>query len=383
MDISRRNFLKLSCLSTIAFATGLGFDTKIADATQSEIFQRYSLGDMGNIQDKPDDRDFSTLAIFPHDTKLPSKVSWKDKVPMILDQGGYGICVGAAGTAMKNIQETIQGDCPIHGFSPVYLYTLCKKLDGDKNNKNWGTYSRSAVKVLCSKGILPYVEIPTSYLKDNNRKLPTITNEQIKNATRNKCKSYASVPIAIESLKKSLTHGAILGSLNVYESFWEPEQGGYIRKPEGHFYGGHCICITGFDDKMEYTYENGEKEVGFVEIVNSWSDNWGNNGFAYVPYSSLNKGYGLWYAFWSTIDDTTQIRKLWRVQSGSFTNKEDAQIHQIALKKKKLPTCLEYVDTFDGLEIRVQIRTYTSEKSCNDYSERLLEKGIENFVVYY
>jgi len=358
-------------------------DSKITNTTQIKTSQKYSLGDMEITQDKSDDRDFCASAIFPHDTKISSKISWKDKVPMVLDQSSFGICVGAAGATMKNIQETIQGDCPIHGFSPVYLYTLCKKLDGDKYNKNWGTYSRSAVKVLCSKGILPYVEIPTSYLKETKGKLPTITNEQIKKATHNKCKSYASVPMDVESIKKALVCGPLLGSLNVYETFWEPEQGGYVRKPEGHFYGGHCVCIVGFDDKMEYVYENGEKEVGFVEIVNSWSDNWGNDGFAYIPYSSLNKSWSLWYAFWSTIDSTAQIRKLWRVQSGAFANKEDAQIHQVALKKKKISTCLEYVDKPDGLEIRVQIRTYTSENSCKSYSKKLLEKGIENFIVYY
>lgn len=352
---------------------------------QTNSFKKYMLGDIGRIEDVQDERDFSLLAIVPHDTKLPAKISWKDKVPMVLDQGPFGICVGAAGTAMENIQKTIKGNCPAHGFSPIYLYTLCKSLDGDKTNKNWGTYSRSAAKVLCSDGILPYVELPTTYLKTNKGKLPVITQDQIQRATKNKCKSYASVPMNITAIKKALMRSPILGSFNVNDSFWDPEQNKYIKKPAGQFCGGHCMCIIGYDNDIEYTYEDGTHYKGFLEIQNSWSTGWGNSGFAYIPYDLLKlESNILIYAAWSVIDSTTQVKKLWRIHSSKFTNKEDAQAHQIQLKKKKISTCLEYIDDESaGLVICVQIRTYISEKTCKAYSETLTKKGIQNYIVYY
>jgi hypothetical protein len=51
---------------------------------------------------------------------------------------------------------------------------------------------------------------------------------------------------------------------------------------------GHAICIAGYNDEIEYDLDdNGtieDHEKGAFLIVNSWGDDWGNKGKAYVPY---------------------------------------------------------------------------------------------------
>jgi hypothetical protein len=55
--------------------------------------------------------------------------------------------------------------------------------------------------------------------------------------------------------------------------------------------GAHAICISGFNDEVEYdlngngTIEDDEK--GAIMMVNSWGATWEENGKAYVPYKVL------------------------------------------------------------------------------------------------
>ena len=53
-------------------------------------------------------------------------------------------------------------------------------------------------------------------------------------------------------------------------------------------FGGHAMCIIGYDDRME---------GGAFQIMNSWGNDWGQNGIAYVRYadfkSFVREAYGL------------------------------------------------------------------------------------------
>ena len=340
-----------------------------------------------------DHRDFITTAAIPRDIQLPSKFSFKDKIKTILNQETYGICVGCAAADMKNVQEVADNNLPTNGFSPVYLYTLAKQIDGIPNI--WGTYPRAAMQVLSEKGTLPYDDMPVSVLDSSGGKLPTITQDQINKAMPQKISSYAQVPLDIMALKQAMvsTQSPVMISVSVTDSFYYPEQNKYIAKPNSHYYGGHEIVVIGYDDDMTYTYANGETHKGFIEIQNSWTANWANGGFAYIPYDALG-----WYLpapypyvgacfiveLWSSIDDHSDMPqpvkpRYWRIQTGAFSIKTNAQNYQVQLKQKGLSTYLVFVDNL----WKVQLGAYLIEQNSRNYSATLKTQGINNFVVYY
>ncbi|OJX09770.1 MAG: hypothetical protein BGO77_02625 [Caedibacter sp. 37-49] len=83
----------------------------------------------------------------------------------------------------------------------------------------------------------------------------------------------------IESVEKALCCGSpVVAALDVYENCWDglTTRNGYqISMPQrgAKIDGSHAIVIKGFDYNRE-----------LFEIKNSWGTNWGNQGYAYLPY---------------------------------------------------------------------------------------------------
>jgi C1A family cysteine protease len=76
-----------------------------------------------------------------------------------------------------------------------------------------------------------------------------------------------------------------------YESveFWKPTQN--AKRMTGY----HAVAIVGYFDDFQDTSNN-----GFL-VRNSWSSNWGDNGYAVLKYSDCS--FGKCPAeVWSTID---------------------------------------------------------------------------------
>ena len=55
---------------------------------------------------------------------------------------------------------------------------------------------------------------------------------------------------------------------------------------------GHAVVAVGFDDSIEI----GPSKGAFI-IRNSWGEEWGENGYGYLPYDYLLNGLALdWWA---------------------------------------------------------------------------------------
>src|ERR1035437_103512 len=57
--------------------------------------------------------------------------------------------------------------------------------------------------------------------------------------------------------------------------YWNPNPNEYTSMPKG----GHALVVIGYDDEI-----NG----GSFEIMNSWGEAWGNQGFAWIKYFDFN-----------------------------------------------------------------------------------------------
>ena len=67
---------------------------------------------------------------------------------------------------------------------------------------------------------------------------------------------------------------------------------------------------VGYDDKMKITNEsNGETAAGAVLIRNSWSTQWGEEGYGWLPYEYVLEGLA--------IDWWTLLENEW-IDTGNF-----------------------------------------------------------------
>jgi hypothetical protein len=82
-------------------------------------------------------------------------------------------------------------------------------------------------------------------------------------------------------VRKSLAEGRpVIIGMNTPPSFFEPGEVWRPRENPQGFYGGHAVCVVGYDD---------EKEGGAFEVLNSWGRKWGRAGFTWIPYNTFNR----------------------------------------------------------------------------------------------
>ncbi|WP_053061617.1 C1 family peptidase [Paenibacillus sp. VT-400] len=224
---------------------------------------------LGLIPSPVDKRDILMSSILPQFT-VPQRFEVQGLTP-IRDQKNEGTCVGFACTVgMKEWQEQ-QEHKHYFKLSPRYLYQKCKEIDGLPGE---GTYIRLALDILATKGVSeehywPYVPCQPG----------TPQSEADENAEQYKIKAYASLD-SLETMKKSLlVNGPFVLGVPVYMNWWKDEVGktGEIPMPsDSQMVGGHAICVVGYDEG-----------TSMFKFKNSWSENWGDKGYGYLPYDYL------------------------------------------------------------------------------------------------
>ena len=339
----------------------------------------------GCVPSPKDDRDYISTAVIPKDMILPRKVSWG--LPIIRDQGRFGSCVGFGTAGLKNIQENEQKDYIDGGFSPLFIYTLCKEQDGIPNQE--GTYIRIGMQTLLDLGVSPEKLFPYSLLQ-SPLIFPKVPESVKQSAIRYNLKSYVSVPKDITALKQALTISPIVAGVMVYENFFNPENG-FIATPAGYRAGGHCILFCGYDDDMTHTYSNGKTKKGFIKFANSWGDYWGANGYGYIAYDDLTYSNFV-YEMWSSVDNIvepikpptpppTPVTKYYKVQVGAFKVKANCQNFVSIVKDAGFSTYMPPIDA-DGL-YRVQCGAFLVKANADRLKAKLIESGFKDaFIVY-
>jgi len=338
----------------------------------------------GYIPSPDDILDYSLCSAIPYDTTIESNFDWLKYDNIEINQGKLNVCVGGTSAGTKNIQQTVEGDCPKNGLSSLFVYILCKQIDGIPGIL--GTYIRTALSVLNNKGIIPEDDLPINLLKaESHFDYPMITNEMLNNALKYRNTGYARLFNLgnINEIKLAIKSSPLMCGLIVTDDFMYAK-GGFIGKPNGLFSGGHAVKIVGFNDNLTHTYPNGVTEKGFLIGVNTWGKNWGDNGKFYIPYSIVNwkteEGMPFVSEMWSSTDLITK-KKFWRVQIGAYKNKSN--IHNLVeqLKKKGLSTYIPPLK--DDLIYRCQLNCFNSELNARKYLEYIKGLGYkDNFLVY-
>jgi hypothetical protein len=217
---------------------------------------------------------------------LPGAFSLKQYAPLPGDQTDYGTCVAwASAYAARTIAESValnrksQTETTQNVFSPVYVYRTIRPDDPECQRGaqiHWALdlmKDSGAVKMLDIERSTDFPRVDLSYYQES-RKYP-IADYVTLFSREDKSKPA----LVTRTVKKSLTEGKpVIIGMNTPDSFFEAKEAWMPGENPGNFYGGHALCVVGYDDN---------RSGGAFEIINSWGRKWGNGGFIWIPYTAF------------------------------------------------------------------------------------------------
>lgn len=267
----------------------------LSSPQSSDVMDQFSLGATLD-QEKFDQAEvFEPLAYGYSGNRLPASVSLKQYAPTRRHQGNQGSCVGwaSAYAARTILQSSATGQSPDQlAFSPAYLYNQIA-LRGCQ-----GAYMLDAMETMSQNGAVPF----NQFRYDERDCSRSPDGQVIQMGRQFRIKGYNRLTMGaneykpdILAIKQNLAQGApvVIGmmvggtfmSRMVGQDMWYPNQSDYSMRG----YGGHAMCVIGYDDN---------REGGAFQIMNSWGQNWGNDGIAWVRYRDFEhftrEAYGLY-----------------------------------------------------------------------------------------
>ena len=226
--------------------------------------------------------------VAPNQASGAVRISFRDKVAYVKDQGQAGSCTAHAGTEILEIafrqhksELPLSVDRSTLRFSPLFQYAQERMLEGTFN-QDAGAGSRTIFQVLTQTGVCLESEDPYSD-KDIFVK-PTA--QMLSEAARFKADAYHRI-LDVATAKTVLQSGYTFTiGTPLYEQF-EGEAAadtGLIGMPKGSSIGGHEMHVIGCDDTKSVL-----GQVGAFEVQNSWGPDWGDKGFCWLPYAYCEK----------------------------------------------------------------------------------------------
>lgn len=160
------------------------------------------------------------------------------------NQGAFPHCVGYAWAHyMEDGPIRPSSNTPPPRIDPVFVYNEAQRIDEWPGEDYDGTSIRAGCKILHAHG----------YVKEYRWAWDAETVKQ-----------------AI------LTVGPVVVGTNWYSSMFNPDANGYIV-PTGTQAGGHAYLLNGYDESSHS-----------FRIKNSWGQNWGKNGRAFITYQNMD-----------------------------------------------------------------------------------------------
>ncbi len=225
---------------------------------------------------------------------LPESANLQRFCPTPQNQGSQGSCVAwsSAFAAHTILEAARTGKQPNEvAFSPSFMYNQIG-LEGCQ-----GSYIIRAMEFMTKRGDVPYDQFP--YNDQDCQTQPGSNLQQQAQQYRMSGFNRLSAgdrndAVDLRAIKENLAQGApVVIGMMVGQSFMQPMMGQDLWVPAAGDrsmmgFGGHAMCVVGYDDK---------KYSGSFLIMNSWGQEWGVNGFAWVRYGDfqnfVREAYGV------------------------------------------------------------------------------------------
>jgi fibronectin type 3 domain-containing protein len=199
---------------------------------------------------------------------IPPQVDLSPKFPAPGYQGEQQSCVAwATGYAVKSYQENLKNNWGLNSaettFSPSFIYNQIN------NGQDSGSTIPDAMELVKSQGSATLKTMPYGAYSQKPGAQARIE------AAKYKAASYERLDGKnINALKVLLAAGQpIVVGMKTYENFMT-YSGGVYKSTSGAYLGGHAMVLVGYDEAKQA-----------FKIMNSWSDRWGEKGFAWYDYN--------------------------------------------------------------------------------------------------
>lgn len=207
-----------------------------------------------------------------HDSVLPSKVDLRAGQGPVYSQGALGSCTAFAVT--KGLREHMQrknGE-RVLPLSALFGYYETRRLAGHNVFKDTGGTIVESMQALHVSGSAPEALWPYEISKFHI--MPTVDSYMA--AQEFKVKAIAQLA-GLEDTKAALARGesVAFGFVSVGK-IMSPDANGVMPMPQAGdpIHGGHAMLAVGYDDTRQQ-----------LIVRNSWGDQWGLGGYAYMPYA--------------------------------------------------------------------------------------------------
>lgn len=207
----------------------------------------------------------------------PKSIDLSANFPSPGDQGSQSSCVGwATAYALKSYQEKVEIgwalNTPSHLFSPAFVYN---QINGGQDQ---GSYISEALDLIVNKGAATLDTMPYS----DNDYLTRPSSAAFAEALKFKAASWRRVNDTSQMKAALANRKPVVGGISVYQQLMDLSGTNSVYNTSyGNRKGGHAITIVGYDD---------DKYGGAFKIINSWSKNWGDDGFFWMPYNFASSG---------------------------------------------------------------------------------------------
>lgn len=212
----------------------------------------------------------------PHMMELPSSVDLRPEMPPVYDQLSLGSCTCHGTSAICHYLEMKKGKANPFVPDRLGIYYCTRILEGTVHQDS-GASVAHAVQALarwgfCNESLWPYDIHQFDVNPPHNVYGAMWHGRLIK---------YATINQSLNDLKAVLATGNLFTfGFTVYESFESDAVAKTgimpLPQPREQVVGGHCVCCVGFSDENQW----------FI-VRNSWSNQWGDKGYFYMPYSFL------------------------------------------------------------------------------------------------
>ena len=205
------------------------------------------------------------------------KFSLHDLAPNVGDQGKLGSCVSwATAYAGFTIVRRVEENNPdLEPYSPLNLYVRYKK-HFKEDPCSYGACVPFALNILHRKGCSLFKNFKnsckTDVAQDKDYRDKLYSYDVIESSDIKSLKSAISSKMPIIIAVKCYD-GDSWQNADFHDGLWS----GYYS---GSVDGGHAMCVIGYDDN---------KGGGAFEVMNSWGDDWGDNGFFWMKYEDFPK----------------------------------------------------------------------------------------------
>ena len=239
----------------------------------------------GYMQNKDVKNASQFSAGFSKDKQLPARVDLRSKMTPVENQGETNSCtanavVGAYECLLKQLSgKNID-------ISRLFVYYNARKKYIEKfggRMSDSGSCISLAIDTLKENGICK--EKTWQFNKQNINKQPN--KQSYDEATNLKIKEAKFIKLDLNEWKQALAEGhPIIFAVKTYPSFMEPHRRrGVIPMPgakdsQNRNHGNHAMLCVGYNDADQM----------FI-VRNSWGENWGDNGYCYMPYNYLISNY--------------------------------------------------------------------------------------------